>query len=767
MRSTRWLLISAFGSMLLAAAPLSCNGESGLTGDQCSDGVDNDADGMVDFPDDLGCVSEDDADESSRTEPQCKDGRDNDGDGKRDGNDPGCFAPHQDSEEDDCPDGPGCPQCSDGKDNDGNGQTDYPDDSGGCEKASDGDEYTRNPVACGAALVINPLPNDGMISGTLDAAKPSSLTSPTCGGAGSEFVYELRITEPKVIVVTTEGSTADTVVYLRSSDCQNPTTELACNDDISASNDKSSVTKAITTPGTYFLIIDAHDSASAGAFAGKVTYFAGEGTDCQGPTDCGPGLICRQPVGMNKKVCAKHVCEDTVDEDGDGKVGFPTDPGCTTATDDDESDSCPGVGPNCPECADGVDNDLDGKTDFGSGGDTTCSSSSSASEACVSTDGVQQIIGAMTPGTTVGAVNDVKPACASQSTITPHTAGDKTYRLDVPAMADLTIDADSMTHDGVVALYNSTCGGTAVQCKDTPETVTVTNLAAGAYYFVVDGYSTGTSAYTVKVSGHIQNGASCESVLAQSGAITCANGYACKGTTGSRTCQPATCSDGLDNDGDNKIDFPFDPGCADAADDSEPDPTTLPVCSDGNDNDTDQLTDYPADFGCAGAGGASEKFCTGETDPAAGVVTTKTVTGSTTGKAGDWPTTTCFSSAASDVAYALQLPVPVASLQVDTIGSSFDTVIQVRDIACGAELACDDEGGGSNTSKLTMANVAPGSYAIIVDGYSTYNGAYTLNVRGTVATGTPCSSPLFSGGANAVLVCPAATTCTGTPAKCQ
>jgi hypothetical protein len=40
-------------------------------------------------------------------------------------------------------------------------------------------------------------------------------------------------------------------------------------------------------------------------------------------------------------------------------------------------------------------------------------------------------------------------------------------------------------------------------------------------------------------------------------------------------------------------------------------------------------------------------------------------------------------------------------------------------------------------------------------------------VKGTVAAQTPCSSPLFSGGVNAVLACPTGTTCTGTPAKCQ
>ncbi|PIS05119.1 MAG: hypothetical protein COT81_02740, partial [Candidatus Buchananbacteria bacterium CG10_big_fil_rev_8_21_14_0_10_42_9] len=54
---------------------------------QCSDGVDNDGDGLVDYPNDPGCVSASDDDEMNAVEPpiggvtQCSDGIDNDGDG--------------------------------------------------------------------------------------------------------------------------------------------------------------------------------------------------------------------------------------------------------------------------------------------------------------------------------------------------------------------------------------------------------------------------------------------------------------------------------------------------------------------------------------------------------------------------------------------------------------------------------------------------------------------------------------------------------------
>ncbi len=64
------------------------------------------------------------------------------------------------------------------------------------------------------------------------------------------------------------------------------------------------------------------------------------------------------------------------------------------------------------------------------------------------------------------------------------------------------------------------------------------------------------------------------------------------------------CSDGVDNDGDGKIDFPADPGCSSATDDSEA--GGGPQCSDGIDNDGDGKIDFPADKGCTSASDTSE-----------------------------------------------------------------------------------------------------------------------------------------------------------------
>lgn len=68
----------------------------------------------------------------------------------------------------------------------------------------------------------------------------------------------------------------------------------------------------------------------------------------------------------------------------------------------------------------------------------------------------------------------------------------------------------------------------------------------------------------------------------------------------SQSCPSApepACSNGSDDDGDGRADFPADPGCADAGDASER--SAAFVCDNDLDDDGDGLTDFPADPGCA------------------------------------------------------------------------------------------------------------------------------------------------------------------------
>ncbi len=239
---------------------------------------------------------------------------------------------------------------------------------------------------------------------------------------------------------------------------------------------------------------------------------------------------------------------------------------------------------------------------------------------------------------------------------------------------------------------------------------------------------------------------------------------------GSRVCTPAKCNDGIDNDLDGKIDFPNDPGCDSASDDDETDPATEPACSDGMDNDMDGLTDFPADYGCASAAGGTEVFCATETDPVV-LVSTAATSGTTVGKHDDFQPTcsTGFPDPEPDITFAFQLPVPAATLKITTLGSkdvasgALDTILTLTDTQCGpTPIACNDDGPTDSTSEIDLTNVQAGNYAVIVDGYDS-TGTIKLNVSGTLADGTSCTSALFTAG---VLKCTGTSTCKGTPKVC-
>ncbi len=132
----------------------------------CSDGVDNDSDGFTDFPNDPGCTSAADTDETDPPPPACSDGVDNDSDGFTDfPNDPGCTSAADTDETDPPPPA----ACADGVDNDSDGFTDFPADPG-CTSAADTDETDPGPshlIAAAGDIVCDPT------SSTFNGSSPS------------------------------------------------------------------------------------------------------------------------------------------------------------------------------------------------------------------------------------------------------------------------------------------------------------------------------------------------------------------------------------------------------------------------------------------------------------------------------------------------------------------------------------------------------------------------------------------------------------------
>ena len=110
---------------------------------ECSDEVENDGDGHIDFPNDPGCKSAEDLSEAA----DCNDGLDNDGDGLADyGVDPGCRNRREWVSED--------PACDNHVDDDGDGLVDGADPACAASPAWWTDEAVPYPTGCGLGFEL-------------------------------------------------------------------------------------------------------------------------------------------------------------------------------------------------------------------------------------------------------------------------------------------------------------------------------------------------------------------------------------------------------------------------------------------------------------------------------------------------------------------------------------------------------------------------------------------------------------------------------------
>lgn len=67
-------------------------------------------------------------------------------------------------------------------------------------------------------------------------------------------------------------------------------------------------------------------------------------------------------------------------------------------------------------------------------------------------------------------------------------------------------------------------------------------------------------------------------------------------------------------------------------------------------------------------------------------------------------------------------------LSTEGMATSFDTILTIRRCDTGAEVACDDDGGDNpGLSSVVRAQLDPGVYSVIVDGYNGGMGGFVLN----------------------------------------
>lgn len=426
--------------------------------------------------------------------------------------------------------------------------------------------------------------------------------------------------------------------------------------------------------------------------------------------------------------CRAAACNDTVDADGDGHPGYPTDPGCANLADDDETDDCP-AGPNCPACSNGLDDEGDSWVDFPA--DLGCLSASGSSELgqCTSADAITSISSSQLGVSFVGTANDVDLSCGADGR-------DVVFRYYVTApLSSLSADTLGSVSPTAVAFRASTCGGADLICGtgnlDAGSAATLSSVVPGEYFILVDDLGASASTFNLNLSGVYQAGASC---AASSTTLRCADGYACTGT-----CVVAACNDAVDADGDGFTGYPNDPGCASVTDNDEtddcPSGPSCPACSNGVDDDGDGAADYPADPGCVAASGTSELAPCASVDAVPAFVANQAQT---------------FVGSANDVAlgcgvdgldrvFRLQVRLPLASLSADTVGSTTPAAVALRSGSCnGADLVCAVANVGAD-ARASLTAVAPGEYFIVVDDRGTSTpGAFALHVTGEYAMGARC-----------------------------
>lgn len=104
-------------------------------------------------------------------------------------------------------------------------------------------------------------------------------------------------------------------------------------------------------------------------------------------------------------------------------------------------------------------------------------------------------------------------------------------------------------------------------------------------------------------------------------------------------------------------------------------------------------------------------------------------TNNTTGRSNDYQPSCVSNSAAPDASYTWTAPSS-GSYVFSTSGSSFDTVLEIRQYNTGISLGCNDDSNGTLQSTVGVSLSGGQTVMIVVDGYGANNGSFQLNISG-------------------------------------
>ena len=637
----------------------------------CLNGLDDDGDGLPDYPNDPGCMRPDDRDEADPAEP---------------------------------------PVCFDDRDNDGDGQVDFPLDFG-CLSAADGDEVD----VCGQGLRIDEYPTDALFVLTDTSAGEQTYTG-SCGGQGPErvFAYENPFNAALEITVDFPETQNRTNVYVRT-ECTAAGSELGCDTgEGEGVEQRGTVGIDRAPPGTYYIFVDT--TLGIGGPVKLAVSVRRLPPGCSDEVDNdGDGFIDDDDVGCSgaddederDPVGAQPACSDGRDNDEDGLVDYPLDPGCRGKGDEDEADDAVQ-----PQCANGEDDDGDGLTDWPD--DVGCAARGDDSE---ENDRRAPQCNNRIDDDMDGVVDyPDEPGCASR--------GDRSEVDDdpLPACAD-GVDND---RDGLTDYpFDPGCPAAGATSElDFEEAAACNNRVDddddGLVDFPFDPGCTAAGDTDETDPGFppaCANGVDDDG----DGLRDFPNDRGCR-FAGDRSEEdgfdpPTRCENSVDDDGDGLVDL-RDPGCANGDDDDEADPAVVPECANEIDDDEDGLIDWPDDFGCQARGDTPEsQMCRDGVEVgelALGVSTMgETVEGDPDRYRGR-----CGGREAPDAVYRYVLEEPATlTFSADHPGTEFPAVLTVtRD--CEEARAMVGCAGDFRRPEPTVVvpDAEPGEYYVIVDG---------------------------------------------------
>ena len=349
---------------------------------------------------------------------------------------------------------------------------------------------------------------------TSNSRYPANLVQPTCSsGNAVSTVYFSHITDP---------SRADAI----------DGTGIGCNG-VSLSGFSTSISDVrqpgdLTSPGGQS--IDEISCPPGNVVVGVV--YDSFGSTLPADPDATDSVVRLRCAPINPSTtCVSQQCSDGIDNDGDGFTDFPSDPGCSSGSDNDEFNVL-------AQCSDGIDNDGDGFTDFPS--DPGCSSATDNDEF----NALTANLSITKSGPSSIAKGGVVSYTLTATNGGPNTASNVTFSDAIPA--GLTFNA----------------GGSSGNCVQNGSNILCNNIT------LINGQSaTVTVAFnapnTFTCGGTIQNQASVSTSTTDPVSSNNTSGIVSTNVT----C--VQCNDGVDNDGDGFTDFPSDIGCSSATDNDE------------------------------------------------------------------------------------------------------------------------------------------------------------------------------------------------------